>query len=383
MKNKRIHILFPLYDLSSGAIPNWLMGVLRRLDMQRFKVDFLIHNLSPGDYYEEARRLGARIIMLKKPRSYWTYIPQFKKILKEYGPYDVIHSHIGHLPLHLRIAAHCGVPHRIAHIHADFGKGATPSDWSLKNLAKRFFYQVLSPYWIARYSTLVLSVSREAAEASLGSYLPSIPRWEILPCGIEFGAFKTAVNPGAVRQELGIPESAFVIGHAGRLEWEKNHFFLVKIVREINRHEPNMRLLLVGDGPLRAQIEAEAAKAGLSDKVIFTGLRSDVPRLMLGAMDAFVFPSHFEGLGIALIEAQAAGLPCIISDKIVETAVVVQALVKRLSLNDPPSTWAAAASALKGVKSESARTEALRILEKSLMNIENNAAKLQELYTAF
>ena len=367
-----------MYDLTSGALTNWLMGVLRRLDRQRFQADFLVHNPKPGYFDEEARSLGARIISCPNPRLLWTYLPRFKRILREYGPYQVVHSSQGNCAFHMLLARQAGVPVRITHIHTEFIKWARGN--RLKTLLKKLFYRYLNAYWIMEHSTLILTVSREAAAATLGPPFNSFKQTEILPCGIELDAFSERVDETKVREELGIPASALVIGHAGRLAWEKNHLFLVEIAAEVNRHEPDMRLLLLGEGPMRREIVAAAARAGLADKVIFTGLRPDVPRFMLGAMDVFVFPSYFEGLGLALVEAQAAGLPCIAADTIVESAVVVKPLVQRLSLHDSVSTWARAVCGVKGTKSDSTRAEALQTLEKSSFNIENNAARLQELY---
>ena len=100
-----------------------------------------------------------------------------------------------------------------------------------------------------------------------------------------------------------------MIGHVGRFLWAKNHPFVVKVAAALFQREPRARLLLIGDGPLQPEIEALVRTSGIADRVIFAGARADVPRLLKGAMDAFVFPSHFEGLGLAAVEAQAAGLP--------------------------------------------------------------------------
>ena len=377
---QKIRILYIVYDMNNGALMNWLIGILRRINREQFQVDFIVHDCRPGYFDNEVRKLGAKIICCSNPRYFWSYIPFFKKLLLEYGPYDVIHSNLGNCGFHVYIAKQVGVPLRISHLHTEFFKSA--KGWGLRAKLKWLFYRYFNTLLIAKYSTLAFTVSSEAAKGSLGSYLQAIKCLE-LPCGIELEPFKKQVDSKSVRQELGIPETAFVIGHAGRLEWEKNQVFLIKIAKEVNRIDPNMRLLLIGDGPDKTQLETEAANSGLSHKVIFTGIRSDVPRLMLGAMDVFVFPSNYEGLGLALVEAQAAGLPCFISNNIVNEAVIVEPLVQRLSLHDSPFTWAMAISAVKGIKSESTRSDALRTLEKSLFNIDNNVRRLQEIYSEF
>ena len=117
-----------------------------------------------------------------------------------------------------------------------------------------------------------------------------------------------------MRKEMEL-EDSFVIGHIGRFNYQKNHEFLIDIFNEISKKEPKARLLLVGDGNLRPEIESKITRFGISDKVIMTGVRSDVPDL-LQAMDCFVFPSHYEGLPVTVVESQAAGLKCFISEAV-------------------------------------------------------------------
>ena len=132
-----------------------------------------------------------------------------------------------------------------------------------------------------------------------------------------------------------------VLGHVGRFDQQKNHAFLLEIMAAAIRIDSRVRPLLVGDGPLRPEMERRAVRLGL--RPIFTGSRPDVPEIMLGAMDAFVFPSLFEGLGLVLVEAQAAGLPVVTSDVVPVEATVVSETVRRLSLADSADSWARAA----------------------------------------
>ena len=140
-----------------------------------------------------------------------------------------------------------------------------------------------------------------------------------------------------VRQELQIPEGAFVVGHVGRFAPPKNHKFIVRVFAEVLKEKQNTFLLLVGDGELRGETEALTVELGIQDNVIFAGMRSDVNR-MLQAMDVFLFPSVYEGLPVSIIEAQAAGLPCLISDKVPIECRKTD-LVSQLYLNDSLSAW--------------------------------------------
>ena len=141
------------------------------------------------------------------------------------------------------------------------------------------------------------------------------------------------------RQELGIDNETFVVGHVGRFADVKNHLFLLDVFKEISLRRPAAEMLLVGDGELRSTVEEKTAALGLQNRVIFTGDRSDVNELMM-AMDVFVFPSKYEGLPVTLVEAQCSGLPCIISDTIPSDSILIKELIRIRSLQDPASAWA-------------------------------------------
>ena len=141
-----------------------------------------------------------------------------------------------------------------------------------------------------------------------------------------------------VRNDLGLTNE-LLIGHVGNFTGVKNHRFLLDIFAQIKKKRSMAKLMLVGDGPLRNEIEKYAEQLGVLDDVIFMGVRSDVNELVQ-AMDFFVFPSLFEGLGIVAIEAQTSGLPCIISDTVPDEAIVTKNLVTVMSLNESAEKWA-------------------------------------------
>ncbi len=138
------------------------------------------------------------------------------------------------------------------------------------------------------------------------------------------------------RFELGL-QDYFVVGHIGRFHPQKNHKFLLEIFKCIKEKQEKSKLVLVGDGPLRSQIENQIQKLGIEDSVMLLGSRSDVPEI-LQAMDVLVFPSLYEGLPGVVLEAQAAGLPCIVSDTVTEEVAITN-LVKYLSLKREPYYW--------------------------------------------
>jgi glycosyltransferase involved in cell wall biosynthesis len=375
IEQRPIRILQVVGKMNRAGVETWLMHILRHIDRDRFQIDFLVHTTQPCAYDNEIRALGSKIIPCLYPSPPWIYASQFKRILNDYGPYDIVHSHLHHFSGYiLRLSKQTGVPIRIAHSHLDSFFLETKASFY------RRLYITLTKSWIARYSTQGLACSCQAASDLFGSAWKTDSRWQILYYGIDLTPYQQPVNPIALRSELGLPKDAFVIGHVGRFEQQKNHVFLLDVAAEVAKREPRMRLLLVGDGALRPDIEQKIAQMGLSERVILTGVRSDVSRLMLGAMDMFLFPSFCEGLGIVLIEAQAAGLPCFISDVIPEEADVIKPLIKRLSLSQPASVWAETILTTKKISTKISMKEAFNLVERSRFNIQVSLKQLEDHY---
>jgi glycosyltransferase involved in cell wall biosynthesis len=337
-------------------------------------MDFLVHSTQKGANDDRILSLGGRIIPCLHYQKPWVYARNFKRCLGDHGPYDIVHSHVHHFSGYvLRLARQAGVPCRIAHSHLD-----TTLPQSQAGLYRRL-YLALMQRWIKSFATAGLAASKKAAAALFGPDWQNDRRWRVLYCGIDLEPFKSAPQPQAIRSELGIPADSFVIGHVGRFFEQKNHAFLVDIAQAIAHRGENFALLLIGDGPLRPAIKRRFGEAGLADKVIFLGLRDDVPRL-LGAMDVFLFPSLFEGLGLVLVEAQAAGVPCVISDVVPEEADVVPLLVRRLPLSQSTSTWAEAVLTARRLKDNISQPEALGIIEQSPFNILTSVRELEFVY---
>lgn len=371
-----MRILQVVGGMNRHGTETWLMNVLRSIDRTKFQMDFLVHTDEKQAYEDEAKTLGSQVIRCLYPSRPWLYAKNFKQVLREYGSYDVVHSHIHHYSgFVLRLAHQAGIPLRIAHSHSDTVQAESDSSFLRKAYCK------LMRYWISRYSTTGLSVSKASAPALFGSNWQKDSRWQVAHCGIDLEPFKVSVDSATVRSELGIAPSTFVIGHVGRFYEPKNHAFLVEIFSEIVKREPNACLLLVGEGPLRGVIERKISQLGLSQQVIFAGLRADVHRLMLGAMDVFLFPSLYEGLGLVLIEAQAAGVSCIFTDVVPEEADVIQTLTQRLSLSQSPSEWAEAVLATRKKSSVIVCPDACEELIQTEFNILNSLKNLDRLYT--
>jgi glycosyltransferase involved in cell wall biosynthesis len=232
---------------------------------------------------------------------------------------------------------------------------------------------------IHRSATAGFAASSEAGRALFDASWGQDARWGLLRCGINLDPFKR-LGDRHLRQELGIPDDAFVIGHVGRFVEAKNHAFLVSIARAAGGMDSQAHFLLVGDGPLRPQIELEAARQGVRNRITFAGERHDVPQLMTGVMDAFVLPSITEGLPVALLEAQAAGLRALVSDRVSPEAEAVLGAVCAVSLAEPAGVWAERLLALKHRPNVLLRENALRLLKGSPFDIRASLDTLSDRY---
>lgn len=356
-----IRVLQVVTHMNRGGLETMLMNYYRHIDRNQVQFDFLTHRSGEADYDSEIETLGGTIYHLPRlipwSRSYKKALDVF---FQTHPEYQVIHVHQDCLSsVVLMVAKRNNIPVRIAHSHSSC------QDKNLKYPIKLYYKR-----FIPRYATDLFACGKRAGDWMFGD----VP-FRILNNAIDASAY--CFNPlkaAGVRRLFGIPENALVIGHVGRFSHPKNHTYLVDIFSNIHNKDSNSYLLLVGDGDLRLKIEEKVHQLGLEKSVIFTGLRSDVPDLMQ-AMDVFVFPSLYEGLPLAMVEAQAAGLPCVISDSIPNDCDLTN-LVTRVSLSKEPKIWADQILSLKGLPRRDTREEIIS----AGFDILENAKQLQGFY---
>lgn len=323
--NQPIRILQVVTYMGRGGLETMLMNYYRHIDRELVQFDFLTHRDFRADYDDEIESLGGKIYRL--PRLVpWSpsYRKALDKFFAEHTEYRIVHIHQDCLSsVILKAAKRHGVPVRIAHSHN------SSQDKNLKYLIKLYYRRQ-----IPQYATHLFACSQDA-----GNWMFRGAPFQIMNNAID--AILYQYNPelaNQIRKELGIPTDSFVMGHVGRFAPQKNHVFLLDVFAAVQKRHENAVLLLVGDGSLRPEIEKKVSALGLSGKVIFTGVRSDVPDLMQ-TMDVFVFPSLYEGLGIVAVEAQAAGLPCFLSTEVPSSACMTDNVWK-ISLKNTPNVWA-------------------------------------------
>ena len=360
-------------QMRPGGIETWLMLVMRRMDAQACQFDFMVHSEEERTYDQEIVHAGGRILRCPHPHRLLAYASRMARILKHDGPFDVVHSHMHHFSaIHMVVAKRLGVPVRIAHCHSDTQATDDAASWP------RRAYRGMMQAALRRFCTHGLAASEDAASAVFGREWKANPKYRVLQCGIDLQAFAQAPAKAEVRKELGIPESAKVVGHVGRLTAVKNHRLFIEVARQLAAMDDNMRFLLVGDGELKQQVENWILDAGLENRFHMAGVRTDIAR-MHAAMDVFLFPSVLEGLGLALVEAQASGLPCVVSSTVPVSAEIPGCMIERVNLQASPQDWSQAVwKVLSSPKP--LRSACWQAVSRSPFNIDQGVSKLERIY---
>ena len=325
-----IRILQVVTVMNRGGLETMLMNYYRQMNRSNIQFDFMVHRSARGHYDDEIESLGGMIFRMPqiRPGNYRLYFKELKKFFAVNSHYAVVHSHMNeNSSFVLEAAKEAGIQCRIAHSHlSDLGL-----DFKLP-------FRVYAKYRMKDNPTQYFACSRNAGRWLFGKKIKYHGSLTIMNNAInvqEF-VFNASVRE-EVRNELQV-NNRLVIGHVGRFNEQKNHGFLIDIFQKVHQKNKNALLALVGEGKLQDSIKRKVERLGLSNHVLFLGMRSDIARLMQG-MDLFLFPSLFEGLPVVLVEAQAAGLKCVVSDTITRDADVT-GRVEFISLQKSSEEWA-------------------------------------------
>lgn len=348
-----------------GGVEAVVMNYYRNIDRTKIQFDFICDEDSTNIPYEEIEKLGGKVILIPPYQKVLKYHRELKKILKD-GNYKIVHSHINTLSVFSLFAAKCaGVPVRIAHSHSTTNK----KEWK-KNILKI----TLRPF-TKLVATDYMACTEYAGRWMFGDEAFDDGKVYILNNAIDLDKFKYDEEiRKKLRKELKIPEDTVVIGHIGRFVAQKNHTQLIDIFNEYHKNNNNSVLMLIGQGPLMGEIKEKVNNLGLNDCVIFLG-QKDNANEYYNAMDLFLFPSLYEGLGMVAIEAQVNGLPCVVSTGVPKVAKVSDNF-EFVSLESCIEEWISAIEKIDSCK----RFNSDEFIEKSEYNIENECEKLEKIY---
>ena len=323
-----IYVLQMLATMNRGGAETFIMNVYRNIDREKVQFDFLLCT-KQNDYAQEIEALGGHIFIIE-PRNkgvlkYWRSLDRFFKL--NGAKYSTVHCHVSSLSsiAHLFFAKKYGVKNRVIHSHSSVAQGLIHK---ILHYANKPFLSMVATHYLG-CSDLALKWLYKGT----GRYNQAV----MINNGINSGQFAYDVRVRRfVREKLGINDQ-IVFGHIGRFSKMKNHKFIIDVFHSYLVKYGNAFLLLVGTGELIEQIQSYVNKLNMSKNVLFLGLRSDTANL-LQAMDIFLFPSIFEGLAVALVEAQTSGVMVYASDTISRDAGICDN-IKFLSLKNNADNW--------------------------------------------
>jgi len=323
-----IKILQVFTTLNRGGAETNFMNYVRQMDLKQFKFEVVVHREAIGAYEQELQSMGITIHRLPaiNPLNYWRYQKAAKTLLVQ-GQYDIIHSHISELSVWLlKLADQLQVPIRIVHAH--LASANIDLKWPIRL------------YWrsqLRKFANIGFTCSDAASKWLFKNPL----QWG------KIQLMRNAVNTSEwqfnlekrnkIRDQFGITHSINWV-HVGRFNTQKNHKFLIHLFKQFNNVQSNSNLFLLGDGNLAKDIKSQIKALNLDGKIHIMGAVNNVNDF-LQAMDIMVFPSMFEGLPVSIIEAQAAGLPCVLSDTISKEVAVLPDYVQFVNLNAPIEQW--------------------------------------------
>lgn len=360
MKKKNVMHCFG--RLNAGGAETLIVNILRNIDRDRFQFNFIVFNAEPGFYDEEVKKLGCNIFYLQSISQVGIikYIKKMEIFLKKNKP-DIIHSHMDWQGGFIAYAAHkARIKKIVIHSHAN-----------QKMYDVNFMYHYLiklNKFLISKYATECLACSNEAGKSLFKK------NFKILPNGIDFNRFQNPSRDKIIKlkKELNIKEQDIVLGNVGSLSKNKNQIFLINILKELLLENDNYKLIIVGNGNMKGELERKSIELGIQKNIVFAGIRSEIPEFM-NLFDIFLFPSIHEGLGIAIIEAQVSGTPCMVSLSIPKEADLNVGLLKKLELDEKKWVLSIRKTAIKKIKYSNN-------LAGNVFNIENTVKILSDIY---
>lgn len=321
MAENLVRVLNVVPNMRAAGIETFIMNVYRNIDRNKVQFDFLVHSKKREFYDDEIEKLGGKIYRLtyKDDKNFGKYIKDLNKFFSDHKEYQIVHGHMqSMMPVYLKVAKKHNVKIRIGHSHNN----------SYEKSMKGIILHILS-----RSSKKYANV-KFACSADSGRYLfGKKAKVEVINNGIEINKFKFDESKrNKIREELKLNDNDILIGNIGRMEKQKNQMFLIEVFKKLHDENPKYKLIIIGEGKLENKIKKQISKYQLEDVTYIKKRIKNVNEYMM-AMDIFVLPSLYEGLGIVLIEGQATGIKCFTTLDTVAEETNLTSNIKYLKLN--------------------------------------------------
>lgn len=369
-RQKPIRVAQVVGKMGSGGVESVVMNYYRHIDRNKVQFDFVVNDGSTQVPREEIEALGGRVFSVPRYKNLPAYLKAMELLLRRIQP-DIVHSHINALSVFpLRAAKRAGVQVRIAHSHST----SNPRE-HVRNLVK----DILRPFSRV-YPTAYAACSKYAASWLFGTGMGREGHVYIMRNALELPRF--VHNPAvraAKRAELGVEDFQLVVGQVGRMCSQKNQMFTLEAFSAVLSECPDAVLLFIGEGDDLAQIQAHANDLGISDHVRFLGVRDDVADFYQ-AFDVLAFPSLYEGLGMAAVEAQTADLPVVMSTEVPDEAILLKDLITVLPLDAGAQAWGRALIEAADRKPASTRVNRAEEISAAGYEIQASADQLADWY---
>ena len=338
-----VRVLHVLGNTNLGGAESRIMDLYRHTDRNRVQFDFLVHSREEGFFEKEIRELGGRIFRVPRFRiyNYFSYRKALKEFFQKHHEFALVQGHMtSTAAIYLPIAKKAGVKKTAAHARSagvDKGLKGTMTRFLRRNLADKADY--------------LFTCSELAGISVYGEKAVREGKTIFIPNAIDCAGFTfDPEKRKKLREELGLTD-ALIIGHVGRFHYAKNHEYLLRVFAELCRMsagaggstaetgaDQKYHLILLGEGPLMEDTRKLAEELGVVDRVHFLGNHKNIADYYQ-AMDYFVYPSRYEGMPGTIVEAQASGLPCLMSDTICREVIATE-LVETMSIEEEPKAWA-------------------------------------------
>ena len=327
--SKPLRVLQVFASLNVGGAECRMMDVYRNLDKEKVQFDFITMSDEEQFFEKEIKSLGGEIYKIGNPRERGVFSNTKSLItIMKMKDYVAVHAHTSyHCGIVSLAAKIAGIDIRVAH--------ARTTGTIQKGLLTKL-NMLLGKFLINFFATERLCISKISGDFLFGKNAVISGQATVIPNAINLKEYENVSSFDKDLNECLVDN--IVIGHIGRFSEMKNHKFLVEIYKQLKGNYQQFKLVLVGDGLLKGEIEKKIHDENLSDSVIFTGQRRDIPYL-LSLFDVLVIPSIYEGLGGVVIEAQAAGIPCVVSDVLPDEIDIGLDIIKRVSLEAPIQEW--------------------------------------------